>query len=204
MKTALILVALALALPLTAFADGISLTNQFGSIAISNAGITSTQSQLRSFNGIVATKGHSLGSVSFSTGALISGSTSAGGTFSSVGSTFVVTGNGNQGVPKGAIFTGAFTGPITWTLVSKHGAGLTFTLSGTISGMLYTGRMASGTITETIYSSTQQLSQGIGHIRAGTTGLATPEPSTLSMLGTGFAVVAGLFKRKLSGLKTNL
>ena len=204
MKAALILIALAVALPLTAFADGINLTNQFGSIAISNAGITSTQSQLRSFNGIVATKGQSLGSVSFSTGALISGSISAGGTFSSVGSTFVVTGNGNQGVPKGAIFTGAFTGPVTWTLVSKHGAGLTFTLSGTISGMLYTGRMASGTITETIYSSTQQLSHGIGHIRAGTTGLATPEPSTLSMLGTGLAVVAGLFKRKLSGLRTNL
>jgi PEP-CTERM motif len=204
MKAALILIALALALPLTAFADGISLTNQFGSIAISNAGITSTQSELRSFNGIVATKGHSLGSVSFSTGALISGSISAGGTFSSVGSTFVVTGNGNQGVPKGAIFTGAFTGPIAWTLVSKHGAGLTYTLSGTISGMLYTGRMASGTITETIFSSTQQLSQGIGHIRAGTTGLATPEPSTLSMLGMGLAAIAGLVKRKFSGLRTNL
>jgi len=204
MKTALILIALALALPLTAFADGISLTNQFGSIAISNAGITSTQSELKSFNGIVASEGHSLGSVSFSTGALISGSISAGGTFSSVGSTLVVTGNGNQGVPKGAIFTGAFTGPIAWTLVSQHGAGLTYTLSGTISGMLYTGRMASGTITETIFSSTQQLSRGIGHIRAGTTGLATPEPSTLSMLGAGLAAVAGLFKRKFSGLRTNL
>jgi hypothetical protein len=103
-------------------------------IAISNAGITSTQSELMSFNGIVAAKGHSLGSVTFSTGALISGSISAGGTFSSVGLTLVVTGNGSQGVPKGAIFNGAFTGPITWMLVSKHGANVTYTLSGTISG----------------------------------------------------------------------
>jgi hypothetical protein len=103
MKAALILIVLALALPLTAFADGITITNRFGSIAISNAGITSTQSQLTSFNGIAAASGHSLGSVSFSTGALISGSISAGGTFSSVGSTFVVTGNA-KGVPKGAIF----------------------------------------------------------------------------------------------------
>src|SRR4030088_1627760 len=93
MKAALILIVLAIALPVTAFADGITLTNRFGSIAISNAGIRSNQSQLTSFNGIVAAKGHSLGSVSFSTGALISGSIEAGGTFSSVGSTFVVTGN---------------------------------------------------------------------------------------------------------------
>jgi hypothetical protein len=197
MKAALILIVLALALPLTAFADGISLTNRFGSIAISNAGITSMQSQLTSFNGIVAAQGHSLGSVSFSTGPLISGSISAGGTFSSVGSTFVVAGKA-KGVPKGALFTGAFTGPIAWTLV-KQGGSVIYTLSGTISGVLYTGRTVSATVTETIFSTRQQLNKGIGHISGGTTGLATPEPTTLSMLGTGLAVIAGLFKRRFSG-----
>jgi hypothetical protein len=201
MKAALLLIVFALALPFTAFADGINLTNRFGSIAISNAGITSTQSELMSFNGIMATKGHSLGSVSFSTGALISGSISAGGTFSSAGSTFIVTGNGNQGAPRGAIFNGAFTGPITWTLVSKHGDNVTYTLSGTISGTLYTGRTVGGTFTETIFSSSQQLSKGIGHVRGGSTGLATPEPSTLGMLGTGLVAVAGLFKRKCFALR---
>jgi hypothetical protein len=204
MKAALILIVLALALPLTAFADGISFTNRFGSITISNAGITSTKSELMNFNGIGATHGHSLGSVSFSTGALISGSISAGGTFSSVGSTLVVMGNGNQGSPKGAIFTGAFTGPITWTLVSKHGANITYTLSGTFSGMLYTGRTVTGTLTETIYTASSQLNKGIAHIRGGTTGLATPEPGTLSMLGAGLAAGAGLFKRKFFGLSANL
>lgn len=201
MKAALFLIVLALA-PLTAFADGITLTNRFGSIAISNAGITSIQSQLTSFNGITAAPGHSLGSVSFSTGALISGSISAGGTFSSVGSKFVVTGNA-KGVPTGTLFTGTFTGPITWTLV-KQGGTVIYTLSGTITGTLYTGRTVSATVTETIFSTRQQLEKGIGHIKGGTTGLATPEPTTLSMLGTGLAVVAGLFKRKLSGLRTNL
>jgi hypothetical protein len=197
MKAALILIVLALALPLTAFADAISLTNRFGSIAISSAGITSMQSQLTSFNGIVAAKGHSLGSVSFSTGPLISGSISAGGTFSSVGSTFVVDGKA-KGVPKGALFTGAFTGPIAWTLV-KQGGTVIYTLSGTISGVLYTGRTVNATVTETIFSNRQQLDKGIGHISGGTTGLATPEPTTLSMLGTGLAVIAGLFKRRFSG-----
>ena len=201
MKAMLILTVLALALPLTAFADGINLTNRFGSIAISNAGITSIQSQLTSFNGIVAAKGQSLGSVSFSTGALMSGSIAAGGTFSSVDSKFVVIGNA-KGVPSGTIFTGAFTGPIAWTLV-KQGGTVVYTLSGTITGTLYTGRTVSATVTETIFSTKQQLDKGIGHIRGGITGLATPEPSTLSLLGTGLAVVAGLFKRKLSGL-TNL
>jgi hypothetical protein len=196
MKVTLLLIVLALALPLTAFADGIVLTNQFGTIAISNAGITSTGSELMRFNGIVAASGHSLGSVSFSTGALTSGSISAGGTFSSAGSSFVVTGNGSQGIPKGAIFTGSFTGPIAWTLVSKGGASLTYTLSGTISGMLFTGRMVSGTVKETIFSTSQQLSQGIGHIGGGTTRLITPEPGTLSMLGTGLIAIAGLFKHK--------
>jgi hypothetical protein len=197
MKAALILIVLALALPFTAFADAISLTNRFGSIAISSAGITSMQSQLTSFNGIVAAQGHSLGSVSFSTGPLISGSISAGGTFSSVGSTFVVAGKA-KGVPKGALFTGAFTGPIAWTLV-KQGGSVIYTLSGTISGVLYTGRTVSATVTETIFSTRQQLNKGIGHISGGTTGLATPEPTTLSMLGTGLAVIAGLFKRRFSG-----
>jgi hypothetical protein len=199
MRAALFVIVFTLALPLSAFADGITVTNRFGSIAISNAGITSMQSQLTSFNGIVAAQGHSLGSVSFSTGPLISGSISAGGTFSSVGSTFVVAGKA-KGVPAGALFTGAFTGPIAWTLV-KQGGTVIYTLSGTISGVLYTGRTVSATVTETIFSTRQQLNKGIGHISGGTTGLATPEPTTLSMLGTGLAVIAGLFKRKFSGSK---
>src|ERR1700732_938070 len=82
MKAAFLLIVLALALPLTAFADGIVITNQLGSIAISNAGITSIGSQLTSFNGVKAAPGHSLGSVSFSTGVLTTGSIAAGGTFS--------------------------------------------------------------------------------------------------------------------------
>ena len=200
MKAAFLLIVLALALPLTAFADGILLTNQNGSIAISNAGISSTGSQLRSFNGIVAPPGHSLGSVSFSTGALTSGSLATGGTFSSTGSSFVVIGKGNYGQPKGTIFSGSFVGPIIWTLTSAPGAkNLTFTLSGTIQGMLFDGRMVSGTTVQNIYTINGQLAQGIGHIKVGSTPLSVPEPGTLSMFGVGLVALGGMVRRKLIG-----
>jgi hypothetical protein len=200
MKAALILIVLALASPLTAFADGIVLTNQGGDIAISNAGISSIGSQLRSFNGIVAPPGHSIGSVRFSTGALTSGSLATGGTFSSTGSSFVVIGNGNYGQPKGTIFSGSFVGPIIWTLTSAPGIkNLTFTLSGTIQGMLYDGRMVSGTTVQNIYTTNGQLAQGIGHIKVGSTPLAVPEPGTLSMFGLGLVGLGGMFRRKLVG-----
>jgi hypothetical protein len=200
MKAALLLIVLALALPLTAFADGIVLTNQNGSIAISTAGISSFGSQLKSFNGVVAPPGHSLGSVRFSTGALMSGSIAAGGTFSSTGSSFVVIGRGNYGQPKGTIFNGSFVGPIMWTLTSPPGAkNLTFTLSGTIQGMLYDGRMVSGTTVQNIYTINGQLAQGIGHIKVGSTPLAVPEPATLGMFGVGLVALGGMFRRKLIG-----
>jgi PEP-CTERM motif len=200
MKVALLLIVLALALPLTAFADGIVLTNQGGNIAISNAGISSIGSQLKSFNGIVAPPGHSMGSVRFSTGALTSGSLATSGTFSSTGSSFVLIGNGNYGQPKGTIFSGSFVGPIIWTLTSAHGVkNLTFTLSGTIQGMLYDGRKVTGTTVQNIYTTNGQLAQGIGHIKVGSTPLAVPEPGTLSMFGAGLVGLGGMFRRKLVG-----
>ena len=200
MRRVVFLALLALALPMAAWADGIDLTNQFGSISISNAGISSMQSQLKSFNGITNPAGHSIGSVSFSTGALVSGSLLAGGTFSATGSSFVVIGKGNYGEPKGTIFSGSFVGPIVWTLVSPPGAkSLVFTLTGTIQGMLYNGRIVSGTTTQTFFTTGPQINAGVAHIRGGITNLAVPEPGTLGLLGTGLVGIAGVLRRKLIG-----
>ena len=191
MRRALVLALVSLTLPMAAWANGIDLFNKFGTITISNAGIVSKGSQLSQFNGI--NTGHSLGSVSFGTGALLSGSIQAGGTFSSVGSFFKVVGTGQA---KGTIFSGVFVGPITWTLVSQSGPTLIFQLSGALSGMLHNGHMTTGTTTQLFKTTTDQLAKGIVHITSGDTHLtAAPEPGTLAMFGLGLLGSASKAKR---------
>jgi hypothetical protein len=197
MRRVLVLALLALALPMAAWASGIDLINVHGSISISNAGITSVGSQLHQFNGITAAPGHTLGSVSFSTGALLSGSILTGGTFSDAGSSFVVIGKGPKVPHKGTIFSGAFVGPVSWTLTSQSGQSLTYTLSGDIAGTLYNGHFVTGHTEQTIVSTNGQISQGIGHIRVGGTGIGgAPEPGTLGLLGTGLVAIGGMLRRK--------
>lgn len=198
MRRVAVVALLALALPIASWASGLDLINKAGSVTISNAGIVTKGSHLVQFGNKIAPPGHAMGHVYFATGALVSGSLQAGGTFSDVGSSFLVTGVGNYGEPKGTIFQGAFVGPIQWTLVSKNGTKLTYTLSGTIKGQIWTGATVTGTTTQTIYSTNGQLALGSGVIHAGGTHLNTPEPGTLGLLGTGLVGIAAMVRRKLA------
>ena len=197
-RIAVVLGLCALLLPTAAWADAIDLTNQFGTVIITNAGIVSKGSELMSYNGIVAPPGRALGSVSFSTGALASGDIWSGGTFSSGQLTLA---SASSQPAKGIIFSGAFVGPISWTLISHSGKwNYVFTLSGAIQGQLWNGRTVTGTTTQTIYAyKNQWLQDHQGGIRLGNTNLAVPEPGTLGLLVTGLMAVGGTMRRKLLG-----
>jgi hypothetical protein len=154
-----------------------------------------------------STKGTDLGSVSFTTGTLSTGSVSGGGTFAGGGS-FTIMGQGKwlaglPGSPKGktTLFSGSFVGPVDWTLDSSVGSKEKFTLTGSIAGTLYNGTSVTGTTTQNLYTYKGQLMSGIGHINTSTTTLSTvPEPGTLGLLGTGLVSIAGVFRRKLMDL----
>jgi hypothetical protein len=199
-----------LALPIAAWADAITIVNQNGGLLVSTSGIVSHQSQLVQYNTFIAAPNHAIGTVDYATGALISGSIRYGGVFAG-GGKFDVFGTGpwakslvGSFCPSPCknpvtLFTGSFSGPVTWTLTSPPGAALTYTLTGNIVGTLYNGRIVTGTTVQSIFSSNAQLTQGIGHIKIGTTGLGVPEPGTLGLLGTGLVGIAGMFRRKLIG-----
>jgi len=220
MKRVLAVVALVALGSMVAWADGISIINHTGSIAISDmtgtgglgtigsSSISSKGSQFADFNAFAAPSKSALGIVSFSTGALESGSVSGGGVFSSTGSIFTVTGmgkwmaglSGSSHRGKATLFSGSFVGPIDWTLIGKVGPKETFALTGEVKGVLWNGRTVTLQTTEDItFLNSQQATNGIGHITLGNSQLTIPEPGTLSLLGTGIVGIAGLFRRKLIG-----
>jgi hypothetical protein len=193
-----------LLLTIAARSDTVNLTNQFGSVTITSAGIDTTHSELTAFafNWRKAPLGHNLGSLSFSTGALIEGTLFGGGIFSSNDSNLVATGLGKYGVPKGTIFAGSFEGPITWTLESHTGNNYVFDLIGSITGTLFNGRRISGSTEQTIYLNQNSLYQNQrGTLHSGTTRVAMPlsagpEPDTLLLSATGVAIIIAATRRR--------
>ena len=202
MKRVILMALLAMALPLAAFADNSTdFTNSGGTLAGSSAGLSLSGSELIAVDGLggggLITGG--LGSVSFSTGALATGSLQMGGTFDGGGS-FLITGNGTNGVPTGTIFTGSFTGPVTWTLVTLANGTHNYTLTGSITGQWYgTGPSVFGATVQLMINTGKGFFNGSTTISSGDTNIGgtVPEPGTLGLLGTGLVGLAGALHRKL-------
>jgi PEP-CTERM motif-containing protein len=201
-KKIVFLSVLALALPFVAFAgSSVDFTNSGGTLAGTNSGLTLTGSALIAVDGLGGglITGNDLGSVSFSTGALSSGSLQMGGTFAT-GGTFTITGNGTSGVPSGVIFNGSFSGPVTWTLVTLANGTHNYTLTGSLTGTWYNGTTVNGATVQLTINTGRGFFNGSTTISSGDTNFNTatvPEPGSLSLLGVGLIGIAAVVRRKL-------
>src|ERR1700722_11184317 len=197
MKRMMLLAVLTLALPLAAFANNtIDFGNFSGTLTGTSSGMSLT-ANLTSVYGLPSfgtVQGTDLGTISFTTGSLI-----AGGSMT-MGGSFVITSNGGGGLPSGVLFTGSFTGPVSWQISTLSNGNHQYTLSGTVSGTLYNGTKVTGLSYEVTVSTT---GKGFfnGKIGVGSGDLnvvsSVPEPGTLGLLGTGLIGLAGVLHRKL-------
>lgn len=200
MKKLLLFAVLALALPTAVFASSnIDYTNSGGTLSGSNSGLTLSGSLLvavNQLNGGGLITGTDLGSVSFQTGALTSGSLQMGGTFAA-GGWFTITGNGTNGVPNGTLFTGTFSGPVTWTLVTLANGTHNYTLTGGLSGTTASGYQTVGVTVQLTINTGKGFFNGSTVISSGDTNVVVPEPGSLTLLGTGLIGLAGVIRRKI-------
>jgi hypothetical protein len=176
-------------------------SNSGGTLSGTNSGLSLTGSGLiavTGFNGGGLVTGD-LGTVSFTTGALTSGDLQMGGTLAGGGS-FTITGNGNGGLPNGVIFSGTFSGSVTWTLATLANGTHNYTLTGVVTGTMG-GMNVNGVTVQLTINTGKGFYNGSTLIAGGDTTIesSVPEPSTLLMFGTGGLSMLGMVRRKLNG-----
>jgi hypothetical protein len=199
-KKLILLAVLALALPMAAFASsGIDFTNSGGTLSGTNSGLSLSGSVLVAVNGLNGgglITGSNLGSVTFTTGALSSGSLAMGGTFAA-GGTFTITGNGMNGIPNGTLFSGTFSSPVSWQLVTLANGTHNYIMTGVMTGTTMSGFSTNGVTVQLTINTGKGFFNGSTQISSGDTNIVVPEPGTLTLLGTGLISLAGGLRRKL-------
>ena len=201
---------LSLALPMAAWANSntIIFQNSGGKVSVGGTNaqptLRLTTSVLTSFTGLNGnTFNGTLGTVNLATGALTGGSLATSGTFAAGGS-FTIRGNGANGMANGVLFSGTFSGPVSWVgsfnPAGNHGLGAwTYVLSGSVTGTLSNGVSAQGGVAQFTFDvpQGQQFSKSV-RLNQGITSVTVPEPGTLGLLGTGLFALAGVVRRRLT------
>jgi hypothetical protein len=178
-------------------------SNSRGKLTGSNNDLSLSGSDLISVIGyerMAPIMGSDLGSVTFTTGALTSGSLQMGGMFAAGGS-FTIDGNGTDGLANGLLFSGSFSGPTNWTLATLSNGTHNYTLTGVVTGMMG-GISVTGVTVQLTVNTGKGFFNGATRISGGDTEVASsvPEPSSLALLGTGALGLAGLLRRKAFAL----
>ena len=178
-------------------------SNSGGTLAGSSAGLSLSGSTLTAITGYgsLGTVTGDLGTVSFTTGALATGSLQMGGSFAA-GGTFTIDGDGSDGVTSGVLFSGTFSGPVTWTLTTLANGTHNYMLTGVVTGTMG-GASVNGVTVQLTINTGKGYFNGSTMIAGGNTDVQTsiPEPSTLALLGTGAISLAGSFRKKLMQLR---
>jgi hypothetical protein len=172
-------------------------SNVGGTLTGTNAGLSLSGSTLVSITGYMGNPPITgdLGTVTFTTGALASGDLQMGATFAA-GGNLTITGNGTDGL-TGTLFSGTFSGPISWDLTTLANGTHNYNLTGVVTGTMG-GAMVQGVTVQLTINTGDGFFNGSTQIAGGDTTVVSsvPEPSTLAMLGTGVLSLGGIVRRK--------
>ncbi|HZQ69054.1 MAG TPA: PEP-CTERM sorting domain-containing protein [Terriglobales bacterium] len=192
---------LLLILPTSVWANSVRWQNVGGQITASGNAVSLNGSTM---SGVVSSTSSGLSgdSFSFTTGPLVSGSLSGGGTFAAGGS-ISISGTGSNGLPVGVLFRGTFTGPATWTATWNPNAGPNhdgrwyYSLTGSFAGTLSNGQRVSGTLTEDTFDVPGGKSFDTAvNLNNGVLSISVPEPETLSLMCTGLLAIGAFIRRQ--------
>jgi len=197
-KKILLMLALALVLPMAAYADStIGFTSTGGTLNGSSFGMSLVGSTLVSITDLSGTyTGADLGNLTFTTGLMAAPGNVIDGAHFLIGGTVSITGNGSvPGAPSGVLFSGTFSQSPTWT---RQAGTYLYTFSGLATGQLADGTSAEVLIQFTVDTVTRVFVTPISlnRVNVNATAVQVPEANSLAFMGTGLIGLLEVVRRR--------